>query len=453
MRAVAFLWLWAGCSTATTVFERPGGGNPASCGLDQAAFCETFDTPAPGGRGGDLDERAWSFARWAHAVQYDWLRLPASTMNDHVFPASFCGMPFSGILPPADVRICDGPSKTGVPSFQLNEVFDDQAAFALHSMRIRQPFDFAGRVGKVVWDVDAKVNPFNTGHGWWFEVWITADPAPLPHDHLDGVTSLPRNGVGFVFENGADCPEDAAAWNNALENVKVTHDDQLFHDYPFYQIGQTDRRCFRVADARLNHFELRIDKTRAELWASDFDDPSNLILRASVENLDLSFERGYVHFEHGGLNAAEDGNVTSSQTFRWDNLGFDGPTLPLPRSYDVPDNTEMLSGGVQLGWYIHDGLPHLFTVHGVELSGALSASFNFALQAGPGTALTYRLNGNAPHSFVYPDTGVPGGTHGFSVTAPLSELLPGDNTVEVQVPTTATVESIGALDLTVEVAR
>ncbi|MBL8742372.1 MAG: hypothetical protein JNK04_14790, partial [Myxococcales bacterium] len=36
---------------------------PGSCQLADPAFCETFDKPSPGGRGGDLDERLWSVAR------------------------------------------------------------------------------------------------------------------------------------------------------------------------------------------------------------------------------------------------------------------------------------------------------------------------------------------------------------------------------------------------------
>src|SRR5205085_1679177 len=123
----------------------------------QPAFCEKFDTPKPGGRGGDLDESVWSFSRWGHATQYLFVRIPAKTYTDRLFPATFCGQPFSGILPGADAKICDGIGVDGTTSRQLNEVFDDQGDFAYNSMRIRQPFDFTNRTGKIVWDVDAKV--------------------------------------------------------------------------------------------------------------------------------------------------------------------------------------------------------------------------------------------------------------------------------------------------------
>ena len=51
-----------------------------------------------------------------------------------------------------------------------------------------------------------------------------------------------------------------------------------------------------------------------------------------MENLNLSFTRGFVHFQHAQYNAAKavDGVSLSArhQTYHWDNIGFDGPVLP-----------------------------------------------------------------------------------------------------------------------------
>src|SRR5687767_6519792 len=44
-------------------------GDPA-CGLGNAAFCETFDAPSPGGRGGEIDETRWAFSRWGHVLAF-----------------------------------------------------------------------------------------------------------------------------------------------------------------------------------------------------------------------------------------------------------------------------------------------------------------------------------------------------------------------------------------------
>src|SRR5262245_12418038 len=45
----------------------PVFGDPG-CGLGKAAFCDTFDTAKPGGRGGDIDETRWAVARVAQFV-------------------------------------------------------------------------------------------------------------------------------------------------------------------------------------------------------------------------------------------------------------------------------------------------------------------------------------------------------------------------------------------------
>jgi hypothetical protein len=440
---------------------QPGvGGSPevteqSDCGLNAAAFCETFETAQPGGRAGDLDERVFGFARWGHQVQYTWERAPAHSYDaDYVFSATFCGEPFDGVLPDYDVRTCDGVGIDGALSGQLNETFDDQGATGVNSLRIRQPLDFAGRVGKIVWDVDAKVNPLNTGHGWWTDVWITAEPTPLASADRDGIASFPRKGVGFSFAFGADCPETVTDWQNALETVTVTDDYQVKSARPFWQLDQADARCFKVADSRMNHFELRLSEDEAELWASDIADPASLRLRTKTAGLGLSFNRGYVQLQHWANNAALDGHVTPSQTFRWDNVGFDGPLLPTPRAYDVPNpGSPGQSGAVRIGYLLAEG-PLSFTLHDVELSNATSASFNFMLDGGPGTELQYSFNDHPTHTFVYPETsGFPGGIHGFSAEVPLTELVRGDNVLGVSMPGASAAQGIGSLDLTVEVSK
>ena len=457
MRAAAgaLLVVAGACNSSAVVFVGDGGTGAGACGLASPAFCETFEVVRPGGRGGDLDETRWSFARWGHQVQYLWERAPASTYTDgHLFPSTFCGAAFSGILPDDDAKICDGPALGGGTSRQLNEVFDDQGDYGVSSMRIRQPFDFTDREGKIVWDVDAKVNPLNVGHGWWFELWITADPAPMPHHQAPGVLSFPRQGVGFAFQFGADCPEDVTTWRNGLETIFVTDGYQIVHQIPFYSIEELPQRCFLVADGVLNHFELRISRDRAELWASDAGDPASLAQRAVVAPLDLPFTRGYVHLQHGQFNAALDGNVTPSQTFRWDNVGFDGPILPTPRGYDVPDpGTPGQGGAVRIGWFPGEG-PQTFTLRGVDLSGASGATLSFMLDGLPGLQLDYQLNGGPTHTLAYPETTAyagQGGVHGFSADVPLAELVRGDNTLVMSLPApgSSVHEGIGSIDLTV----
>lgn len=443
---------------------------PGDCALDAPAFCEKFETPHPGGRGGDLDETRFSFARWAHSFQYFWFRVPASTYEDAWMPATFCGEPFEGILPPDDVRVCDGVGVDGVVSGQLNEVFDDQGDFGFQAMRIRQMFDFTDREGRIAWDVDGKINPHHSGHGWWFEVWITEDPQPLPYHEAPTVTAVPRAGVGFALRFGAgNCQHTEDSWGNALEAIVVAKDFEIEHWFDDIGYNMGDDRCFRSFDAKLNHFEIRLTQNRAEFWASDYEDPASFKLRAVQEDLDLSFSRGYVHFQHSHYNASKDGMAgceegvdgtcpSPSQTFRWDNVGFDGPVLPTPRAYEFPDNTAPDSegaGGRHYGYYLTDKEFRKLGIDGVDLAGATRARLNLSFFTAPGRTLEYRFNGKAKRTYKVPkqdDTDYQLQT--VSTDVPLADLVPGKNVLELKVaaPQTYEHEAVANLDLTLEVA-
>lgn len=430
--------------------------SPGDCGLASAAFCETFETPKPGGRGGDIDESAWSFARFGHVFQDFWVRVPAQTYPEdeqHRFPATFCGQPFAGIAPGEDVRICAGTGVDGTTSRQLNEVFDDQADFGMNSMQIRQPFDFTGRTGTIAFDVDAKVNPLGTGHGWWIEIWITEEPSPLPYYEEWASVSYPRTGIGFAFVTGADCPSTETDWLNALDSVRLVS-DYVPRTLAFFdpELEHSAERCFAVADGRLNHLELRISTDRAELWASDYDDLASLQLRETIPNLDLTFSRGYVHLQHGQIDSSKS-FATPSQTFRWDNVAFDGPVHPTPRAYDVPDNDVPLAGGTFLGWSLNDGQTQSYTFKGVDVGNAAAALLQFSLLSRRGQQLDYRFNGRAWQHYVVesvtPDDAL---SRGLAVPVPLADLVNGDNTLQVVVPDPAPdfAESIANISLTVE---
>jgi hypothetical protein len=288
----------------------------------------------------------------------------------------------------------------------------------------------------------------------------------MPVAELPTVTSYPRKGVGFAFRTGGDCREDPSAWQNALDVVYVVDDYQIVHTYPFYDLvyDNYDNRCFRVKDAALNHFELRISKDVAEIRVSDYDDPANPRLRVTTLPLDLSFTRGYVHFAHVASDAGKGGApgcgstdvtqcATPTQTFRWDNIGFDGPSTERPRSYDIPENGARGAGdGMLLGWFLDPKSPSTFRVHGVDLGGATRASFNFALNANAGQVLEYQFNSGAVHKLTVPDTvnSQQGGIRGYSVTAPLAELVAGDNAIALHVPNPTVDQSVGNLDLIVE---
>ena len=344
----------------------------------------------------------------------------------------------------------------GSESSQLNEVFDDQADFGMNSLQVRQPFDFSERTGTIAFDVDAKTNPIGTGHGWWIEIWISAEPSPLPYYEEWKSLAFPRDGVGFAFVTGADCPSTEAAWLNALDSVHVVS-DYVPRSFSFFDpaIEHASQRCFAVADGAMNHLELRVSTERAELWASAHGDPESFQLRETIPNLGLPFSRGYVHLQHGQNDASKSG-ATPSQTFRWDNIAFDGPLHPTPRAYDIPNNDVPLAGGTFLGWSLNDGETQSYTFAGVDLSAARAASLQLNLLARSGQTLEYRVNSQAWHSFLVeaatPDEAL---SRGFAMPVPLAELQNGDNTLELRMAELAPdfVETVANISLTVELER
>ena len=112
-----------------------------------------FDKPAPGGRGGALDETLWSVARVNQKVnsgQGELVSWPS-------VPLSACGMMIEGVFPDQDVITCQHPTSGRT---ELTSVFDDAEGPVFQSFRVIQPFDFKDRVGHISVDIDAKTQTF-----------------------------------------------------------------------------------------------------------------------------------------------------------------------------------------------------------------------------------------------------------------------------------------------------
>ena len=80
--------------------------------------------------------------------------------------------------------------------------------YGLNSYRIRQPFDFAGRTGKIVFDVDAVMADGANGQAAsaWVSVEITDEPIPTAGFTEPERGTLPRNGVEIHLNNDR-CPQ------------------------------------------------------------------------------------------------------------------------------------------------------------------------------------------------------------------------------------------------------
>ena len=138
-----------------------GSQSPGSCGLTSPAFCDTFDEGPAGnrGRGGDLDPTRWSAARLAPS-DLSGLGPVANPARSGPIPPCKASFNVATVYPDNDTLICD-PS--GSRSAQLMTAAIMQN-YGNNSYLIRQPFDFANRTGKIVFDVDAvSVNGLASG--------------------------------------------------------------------------------------------------------------------------------------------------------------------------------------------------------------------------------------------------------------------------------------------------
>lgn len=98
-----------------------------------------------------------------------------------------------GFLPATrDTLVCD-PS-THINSRYLLTAVGSQN-YGSNVYRIRQPFDFAGRTGRIVFDTDLTTN-FLLGY---MSIVISEDPSPTPTWDLNGRGPNPRNGLMLVF--------------------------------------------------------------------------------------------------------------------------------------------------------------------------------------------------------------------------------------------------------------
>jgi hypothetical protein len=437
----------------------------ASCNLSAPAFCETFNEgpSANNGRAGDLDPTKWTASRLSGDI------VSGGGVNPQfVAPIPACRATFTqtNVYSPNDTLICD-PS--GSKTSQLMTAAAIQE-YGTNNYMILQPFDFAGRTGKIDFDVDAVIQASATGYP---EIDITDQPVPAPtfreFNNFE-VGSLPQNAIIVKF--GATCGNTTSA---APYNVMV------YNNYVGTILTPTaNGGCVQTMAGSLNHFEIQLSQTQISIYGSDFS-PDNvtfpnykLLYQATIS---LPFSRGWVHMaakNHASLKYAD----VADAIYHWDNIGFDGPVIPPLAAYEIPDNNtpstftqyagSPSSTAINLGYLLLDGstgpaagiysptslIPSL-AFQNVNLSGVASAqlTFNAWFNARPDTVhipatswgISYSINGG-PFTTVFltpaqiaamsNNTGSTGPTvcciQGFFtpvVNVPLSALVRGTNTI------------------------
>jgi hypothetical protein len=354
-------------------------------------------------------------------------------------------------MPTRDTLVCDPTTGIGT-RFLLTAVASQN--YGVNAYRIRQPFDFAGRTGRIVFDADL-ANQLLLGY---VSVVVSEDPAAAPSWDVNGRGPNPRNGVIVVFLG------DHVDVHDVRDHAMTTLDGGAATPFPSQR-------------GRLVRVELRLSQAGLEVLTSP---PSAdgiafgpLVSRRTVAFAQpLDFTRGHVSLlahNHAtwkyGITYANLPRPLRSWNVYWDNIGFDGPVVQPPREYEVavaavPRSfttvtehpagtfTTVVHPGLSLGYVMPNGPNALgppLAFAGVSLANAVRARLVFngyyqgydddGIRDGTGR-LRYALNGNAPHLRAFTPGEVamldsPGQTGGYNhaIDVPLSELVDGDNSV------------------------
>lgn len=392
--------------SATTTTTTP---NPAACGLQNAAFCATFDQPTTGPKTqtGDLDPLLWGVSR-SRDIN------PAGILNGAVNSTNPCSS--TSVPAPADVRICNG---------QLVESQNDGGSVTDTDSYPKQPFDFTGRTGKVVFDVSSDSDGT---HAAWPEFLITDEPVPGARSEISfqptpqavneiGFTlALSTGGYAGVGQTGVDT--FFATVNNTYETVATT------------QYGTVTKG----SPSALNHVEVDVSKTRIDVYMTE---PGKTALKhVAGADLNLGFTQGLVwlndvHYNaHKAIEPCECG-TQFDHAFAWDNLGFDGPKTYRDWGFDVPYNTAQ--GGrstygdpeINLGYLIGTG-PTQLAVTGVQLGTATKAKVVLNAYTFGGSTISVAVNGGKAVAHAIDANFA---WRSFSILVPLTDVKAGTNTL------------------------
>jgi hypothetical protein len=321
------------------------------CALGGAAFCDDFEKgpTMPPSRGGDLDPARWSAGRVSpQEISGQGKANPAPVAP---IPACRASLPKMMVHPPEDTLICDA---TADHSARLLTAVSMQN-YGVNSYRIRQPFDFAGRTGRITFDVDAVMA---SGLGAWASVEIIEDPTPTPSflDHEHG--PQPRNGIEIQFNND----KCLIGGKSAISVGKV----DVFNNYVaapaklVYPPNPQTPDCVATRKGDLNHFEIQLSQTELTVLASDASPDGGKTFpnlhKIAAATINLPFTRGYVHITAHN-HATVKWMLGPAWVYHWDNVGFDGPIVSNWREYEIRDSLTPREGNVNTGYIIRESTP------------------------------------------------------------------------------------------------
>lgn len=428
----------------------------------QQAFCDDFSGHTnTGTQTGDLDSVLWGVSRRF---------IFGSSFHDAMVPShNACsgggttGNPATGdpnttyfgpaTPPAADARICNGRYVSS-----SNDGAIDVSALDAYP---KQPFDFNGRTGTVVFDVTAD----SAGnHAAWPEFWITDEPIP---GVIRCITTCPNtthaeNSIGFSL---AGAPNENDFSKTGVDVIEMSKGG-IVTDLPFTTYNSITKGClaghsYQCSATQMNHIEVRVSVSRIDIYGTDAGSTTLKHLAGADITGNLGFTKGLVWINDAHYNARKQDEPCECGTqydhsWAWDNLGFDGPKTYRDIGYDTPlamvpgpTTTQWHENTTSVGYAIDTGskswtLPNVtwqqtptkakvvFNVYSYDDVNTITASLNGH------TAVSKQVNGHP--------VGVNGNppTNGFavwsmSIDLPIGDATQGTNTLTMTATSPTTI--------------
>lgn len=408
-----------------------------TCNLSVAAFCETFDSPSAGGtNSGQLNGTIWGVSRATSLNNTGQGQLMQwADVSENV-----CGTQKTEDAVGA-IQVCNG---------RYVEAVNDNGSQTVLAAYPRQPFDIAGRTGTVSFDVS---NNTQGAHAAWPAFVYTDQPVPAPYFsnvQTPGITESARNAVGISFADlcgaGSICGPNVPA--GGASGTCWTVDELWINvNYAVVPLNFSNDGCVNEAtdpNGLLNTVQVHIGSSGVQVYAGD---PGSSSLReiahvdsSTDSHWQLPLTRGLVWIEDVHYNG-DKFQTQQSNTFAWDNVGFDGPVLTQDRGYDVPENTAPDSPAenglptFDIGWEMTpSGSPVLNTlpVDANALAAASGAIVTFVFEPQAAQTVSVSVNGHAARSQPWPFVTVPDTYVNETEAIPvlLSDITAGVNTLK-----------------------
>jgi hypothetical protein len=346
---------------------------------------------------------------------------------------------------PGAIQFCNGALSTTVQNNGANDL----------QMYPRQPFDFAGRTGTIVFNVSNDDNNVKNADGQyvddsWPELWVTDQPVPSPFIFPGGTLSTPVNGFDIRFKGCTDSSGNANTCPGGNQTSGVNSSAPVVTNGVVQNsTAYGDQSVTASGPGQQNHYQIEVSATQIDVYGTNaFTGTWNpavnpLVHISTIKGFGtLGFTRGLVRLEHIGYNSNQpipfEPNVNNTMT--WGDVGFDGPVLARDLGFDVPANPtpSVYNSGPNSGPGIENSYPVPangdlpLTVPDVSAAGLSAASgailvFNYWTESvQPITGLFNANSFSAP----YPADGVVDSPRTIAIPIPLSEITAGNNRVD-----------------------